>query len=139
MTDTTPGGWPDAARPGYPKDPEQIRYHWVRLSGGGIHSAYWDCYEWNLGRDYLRPCEAAHEWHYLGPCLTPTEVAALVDLAIRSGRLAEREANAMVAISERITDDSPHASLLMKEPHWSQGYNDGCEDVAAAIRARGDA
>jgi hypothetical protein len=141
MSDTTPGGWPDAARPGYPKDPEQIRYHWVRLSGGGIHSAYWNCYEWNLGRDYLRPCEAAHEWHYLGPCHTPAEVAAQVEAARRE----EREAIAC-DLDCGCPDETKAATLealrggFNSAKRWKACGHSECSAIeAAAIRARGDA
>jgi hypothetical protein len=96
MTDTTPGGWPDAARPG------------VRL-------------------------------------YTEAEVAALVDLAIRSGRLAEREAIAC-DLDCGCPDETKAAVLealrggFNSAKRWKACGHSQCSTIeAAAIRARGDA
>lgn len=72
-------GWRIPLREGFPLHPYRRGYHWIRLSGGGLHAAEWNGVEWNLGRDYLRPCEAFHAWEYVGPCLTPTEVTAKIE------------------------------------------------------------
>jgi hypothetical protein len=93
---TDPNGWPNSSKPGVPLNPEQFGAHRIRWFGddetwlwhprrnvwinsvGGFHSAL------DVG--------SAYGSTYLGPCHTPAEVEALVDLAIKSGRLAEREA-----------------------------------------------
>jgi len=69
----------DKAWNGFPPIPSMVAYHWVMLSGGTKHAAYWNGCEWNLGREYLRPCEAAASWKYISICITPDEVTAIVE------------------------------------------------------------
>ena len=115
------GGWPDAARPGYPLHPERDGWHWVRWAGyepGMEFTAFWSSGEWSYDWAHLAGDRQASCYTYLGPCRTPSEVAARIEAARRE----EREENAKLA--ERII--SP----------WSLAASD---ELAAAIRARGDA
>lgn len=79
----------------------------------------------SLNADFLHE-EAADEIERL---------RAAVAAARRKGIREGVEAAAKAALGERISNDGEHAVLLMTEPHWSSGYNDGCEDCAFSIRA----
>lgn len=128
----TTGGWPDAARPGYPQNPERTAYHWVQLSGGGTHAAYWNKVEWNLGRDYLRPCEAAYSWRYVAPCLTPAEVEACVAAARREGIEAAVAVTSKRAASRHSTVAHCHSDRSKKH---MQIRADEAGQLVADIRA----
>lgn len=84
MTDAqNPGGWPDAARPGVPKNPEQSGAHRLRHHGSDLEwDALWSCGgTWlDLSGDFSTTHAAAF-YDYLGPCLTPAEVAVRVERA----------------------------------------------------------
>ena len=118
MTDSNPGCWPDASKPGEPANPERTAPHWFRTPEGH------DVIVW-------RHCEATSMWWdrpvqemgftYIAPCHTPAEVAALVEAARREGAAKEREACAKIVDCGCETWDC----LL--------------DERAAAIRARGDA
>ena len=94
MTDTqNPGGWLDAARPGVPLEPERDRWHWLRSTKSAVEPHEWLGSEgeyphyngtWNC--DFDKPADAARAgMTYLGPCLTPAEVAAREAAARREG------------------------------------------------------
>jgi len=143
MTDTTPGGWPDASKPGYPMHPEVSAWHWVarprckpepteyRVLADG--DGYW---WWNGS---FLPAELVGKYilHYLGPCHTPAEVAALVEAARRE----EREAN---AAEVDCGCDNREAVLARLESQGEKRASYLCAHhcsalQAAAIRARSDA
>ena len=87
MADTqNPGGWPDAARPGVPEKPERDGWHWLETGRGKALACYWHEQHWTtpVGDFALRP-ELVLDWRYLGPCLTPAEVAAREAAARREG------------------------------------------------------
>jgi hypothetical protein len=141
MTDDTPGGWPDAARPGYPLNPERDGWHWVMMREGvpfRPRACFWDASRpgWAVpGSAKLRE-DAGPEWRYLAPCHTPAEVSAQVEAARRE----EREACA------RIFDKHGAASQKLADMRVSeqdnvtwQAHADDMREYAAAIRARGDA
>lgn len=73
--------WPNAARPGEPADAARP-WHWLaRLDDGGQaplpmgwNAAARQWLSWDGGA--LAPEEAARRFRYLGPALTPAEVAA---------------------------------------------------------------
>ena len=73
--------WPDAARPGEPADTARP-WHWLaRLDDGGQapvplgwNPAVRQWLSWDGSA--LAPAEAARRFRYLGPALTPAEVAA---------------------------------------------------------------
>ncbi len=148
MTDPNPGGWPDAARPGYPKDPERTGPHALRDASGLTCILLWQSPWWISGWGHIarKPSEAALTFSYLGPCHTPAEVAAQVEAARRD----EREACAKRALDINYVDESGavsaasqnqalytyHALMLLSDPGrpWARSIEE-----AAAIRARGDA
>lgn len=80
---------------GRPENPERDGWHWVRTVCGGEPAPM----EWTslrtvdnvrvwLTRDgYTSPQEAAEQWVYLGPCLTPAEVEARVAAARREAEM----------------------------------------------------
>ena len=132
MTDTTPGGWLDAARPGYPKDPERNGAHWVAAENGTPFLVKWDvrAKQWDADGLPFQPAEMARV-RYLGPCHTPAEVAALVEAARRE----EREAN-ISACRKAV----PRAHTYASENADIYRAGDAARDMCiAAIRARGDA
>ena len=73
--------WPNAARPGEPTDAARP-WHWLaRLDDGGLaplpmgwNAAARQWLSWDGSA--LAPEEAARRFRYLGPALTPAEVAA---------------------------------------------------------------
>jgi hypothetical protein len=73
--------WPDAARPGEPADSARP-WHWLaRLDDGGQapvplgwNAAARQWLSWDGSA--MAPAEAARRFRYLGPALTPDEVAA---------------------------------------------------------------
>ena len=89
MTDTNPGGWPDAARPGYPKDPERTGPHAFRQNhgdaAGSEYPAWWSAHarDWTLRGGATLSALGMATATYLGPCHTPAEVAALIEAARR--------------------------------------------------------
>lgn len=74
-------GWPDAARPGVPLNPERDGWHWLQAPEGQP----W-CWFWMVASGKgawcdddtgdFEPPEAVAEMRYIGPCLTPSDVAA---------------------------------------------------------------
>ena len=85
MTDTNT--WPDPSRPGVPANPERDGWHWLQCLGAP-HALPWrwlpvtpsdptEAWGNGDGRE-LTVAGAARGWRYLGPCLTPAEVAAAV-------------------------------------------------------------
>jgi hypothetical protein len=135
MSDTTPGGWPDAARPGVPQSPERDGVHWLQITSpedSVMIAATWEVGLWSwpgVDQDYA-PEELARlgdAVRYIGPCHTPAEVAALVEAARRE----EREACAEVARCVPIPEDACAA-----EAH---GRISAALEACVRIRARGDA
>ena len=99
MTDTTPGGWHDAARPGYPAKPERDGEHMIEWTDE--HGRVWrEVWKWRADSKpavWQRPnftggpygYEPKHltapiyaGLRYLGPCHTPAEVAAREQAAV---------------------------------------------------------
>ena len=142
MSDTTPGGWPDAARPGVPMNPERDGWHWVRWAGyepGMEFTAFWSSGGWDDDWAHLAGDRQAHRYIYLGPCHTPAEVAAQIEAARRD----EREANAAVVDCGCVGREAVLARLESqneKRASYLCTHGDVCCAIqAAAIRARGDA
>jgi hypothetical protein len=138
MTDPTPGGWPDAARPEYPKEPERDGWHWVNGT-----PRKWEAWDdggaWIIGDGFFRAADFGHRI-YQGPCLTPQEVAAQVEAARRE----EREANALYCAQRQRAYEVRAADADMTVRHYTSADIAGTfaaafESAAAAIRARGDA
>jgi hypothetical protein len=110
MTDEqNPAGWPGA--PGVPENPKRGNtWHWLQHGNGEIVPRWWSCSYWQAvggqGAN-IYPHEAAKAWpRYLGPCLTPAEVAARVAAARADGmRAGVREAR---SILQHATGRWPH-------------------------------
>jgi hypothetical protein len=75
-----PNGWPDASKPGVPKNPERSCTHRLAFPSGE-HDWLWRAglrpfWVTHTGR-LVEPAElSSFRARYLGPCLTPAEVAA---------------------------------------------------------------
>lgn len=81
-----PGGWPDAARPGVPMEPNESRYHWLARKGTSYPGVACFPSFWNAAdEDFPGVRDAAERFDYLGPCLLPSEVAAREAAARREG------------------------------------------------------
>jgi hypothetical protein len=80
MSDPTPGGWPDAARPVYPKNPEQSGMHLLRSRlTGHLTGWYWNATTGRFHHEHITLGRTAllERYVYEGPILLPPEVAAL--------------------------------------------------------------
>jgi hypothetical protein len=82
--------WPDPNKPGVPENPERNGWHWIRpILGLGIDAPKnWlsRIERWELSDGtFAFPHECSLRWRYLGPCLTPSEVAARVQASYREG------------------------------------------------------
>jgi hypothetical protein len=126
MTDA-PNGWPDPARPGAPLHPERDGWHWVRWPSGEPIAVEWRPGFQSPGWIGWRNSYQAHQFDYLGPCLTPAEVAAALAAQAMAMRLRAAE----------------HVEAL-REWGGQDYYCDSCkggaiypdrEDVGRAIRA----
>ena len=133
-----PNGWPDAARPGYPLNPERPGAHALKDTGGTVSVMLWRDPWWHPSTGWaIKPAEmVAARWRYLGPCITPAEVAAREAAAYQRGAEAMREAAAQVSAAEALAasfqaEEAPPDSPAML---WHQGRCDGTTRVATAIR-----
>jgi hypothetical protein len=147
MTDTNPGGWPDAARPGYPISPGRKGAH--VLDAGPDRTgkrrrivALWANGRWLLGADYcvLARDAAGRGWQYVGPCFAPAEVAALIEAVRRE----EREACARYCDERQLAYEQRAVEADMSARHFTSvdiaaTFAAAFQSAAAAIRARGDA
>lgn len=82
-------GWPNPERPGVPANPERDGWHWVKDFDENIAPWRWcaadefdphGCWIKDASED-VPLSRAGRDCEYLGPCLTPSEVAALVEAA----------------------------------------------------------
>jgi hypothetical protein len=105
-------GWPFPDQAGVPFESDIVKYHWIRLSGGTIHAAYWNTVEWNLGNEYLRPLEAGFAWEYITPCLTPSEISTI--------KKEEREVGYHAGYEDGCKVDAIYASVL-----YQSGVDEG--------------
>ena len=99
--DTAPA-WPDPARHGVPTLPEVDAFHWLLKRNGAWPEAWlWQSDADGCGTEYSgawaesdsdgQPDTMARWYSYLGPCLTPAEVAAREAAAWAAGAAAMRE------------------------------------------------
>lgn len=129
MAHDNAGGWPDDAKPGVPMEPEKSQYHWllwVGLSpadrGHETVSIYrWEKDGWWDGRMHRHHRFMVDGWRYLGPCLTPAEVAAREAAVLAMREMAMRE------MAARHFDEEA-AGIGVRHAHK-------CKNDAAAIRA----
>jgi hypothetical protein len=118
---------------GRPQNPERAGLHYIT---DGV--ALWIAHKgkWALmSRPRHEPPEwlAAQPWaEYRGPCHTPSEVAARIEAARRE----EREACA--AAADNCWGELPRYPYE-PDPSPDFAWDAACMDIAAAIRARGDA
>lgn len=124
---------------GRPQNPERDGWHWLRRVGESTRDAPWLWQEslWCHGPDAFNPDDMIDMgWHYLGPCLTPAEVAAAV--------MAERERCAKhLENGNFLHDDAPIAKMarecataIRKQPA-PEGADAALAAVVAAARREG--
>jgi hypothetical protein len=139
--DTIPGGWPDAARPGVPQNPERDGAHWLQITSpedSVMIAATWEAGLWSypsVDQDYA-PEELARlgdAVRYVAPCHTPAEVAALVEAARRE----EREAN-IAACQKAVPRAHTYASENADIYRAGDAARDRCiEAIRAALKETG--
>jgi hypothetical protein len=142
MTDLNPGGWPDAARLGYPLHPRVTGPHQITHANPdwpteGPWVLLW-CAEEELWTDLFgnrEPPSAMAHHRYLGPCHTPAEVAALVEAAKHGQHLIDtaREWG-------RADDDAEGPFNYIQRVSFEQGVADALNPersygLAAAVEA----
>ena len=94
MENDTAPAWPDPARPGVPLNPERDGWHWLHHPEDIRPIATpWvaEIHAWSSGAAHSPQGVVDLGYTYLGPCLTPAEVAALQSAAFASGAEAMRE------------------------------------------------
>jgi hypothetical protein len=140
---SAPNGWPYPERPGVPENPERDGWHWLLANSTkdivpeaacwrAPRSRYPGMWFFQGNENYLvaEQMTQAHGWRgYLGPCLTPAEVAA-------------REAAAAAAIK---AECSRRLDQMLAEqragPHGSdprdrfEAWLDDGDDALARVRA----
>ena len=134
-----PNGWPDEARPGVPLNPERDGAHAIEANDGEPLVMVWRDPWWTTlrGTSY-KPCEVvARGMRYLGPCLTPSEVAA----ALAQARRDALEEAAQIADEHHTTakrsateDWEYSVSAAGRGRIDARAYE--AERIAAAIRAK---
>jgi hypothetical protein len=105
--------------------------------------ALWACGRWHFGGDYfvLARDAANWGWHYVGPCHTPDEVAALVEAARREEREAvgARLAVALDLLARRDMTCAGCCGPSSSEDEYEGYLAEVTKEVDAAIRKRGGA
>lgn len=78
---------------GIPENPERDGWHWLKLSDEPPEAWLWStgCMAFIDGSGGGSPNTDCPDWNYLGPCLTPEEVAAREAAAFQRGQEAMRE------------------------------------------------
>jgi hypothetical protein len=143
---TDPNGWPDPQRPGVPMNPERDGYHWLGAVDRGEPTGHTAVMLWFAGTGFyaIEAVPVSHRnitehWRYLGPCLTPAEVAA---------RVAEARRDALREAAEEVDCGCPErAAVLSRLRDVGQRFARGacrhgaecCALQAAAILARAEA
>lgn len=92
-----PQPWPDMTKPGVPLNPERDGWHWLETAEGHLLPYNWcpagECERGRWPARWLFDIEAEIDprtCRYLGPCLTPAEVAAQVAAAAQAMREAAK-------------------------------------------------
>lgn len=132
MTDHDNNGWPFADRPGVPLNPERDGYHWLAATDGDQLTGHMAVMFWFAGTGFyaieavpVTQRSIVSGWRYLGPCLTPAEVAAE-----RAAAAAEVEARVAEARKAALREAAKMAR------YWPQGITSrGQEELSDAIRA----
>ncbi|UMO76017.1 hypothetical protein [Planktothrix phage Pra-JY27] len=110
------GGWPDPTRPGVLVGEQERRRHWLQahsfmspcLFWWWPRQEHWTPAEDGWAEGDIAPTELA-SWRYLGPCLTPAEVAALVAAAERRG--IEQAAGRVEVMQNALSSEHAQAEL----------------------------
>jgi len=103
----TENTWPFPDRPGVPLNPERDGWHWVEdtvdgIGTGHIEAVYYvacSAPAWYRAGNRA-PIKNPKHWRYLGPCLTPAEVAA------KDARIAELE-DQLAALQRDASQETP--------------------------------
>jgi hypothetical protein len=139
---TNPNNWPDPAKPGVPLNPERDGWHWLQSERGrGLAPKEWRAGEtrrWCMSNGELcADWQIAERYTYLGPCLTPAEVAARERAARREGReeaarIFDEHAGDLEAWA------ASHPEMAEAEPeYWAEQHRQYEQHLryAASIRA----
>lgn len=139
-----PNNWPDSDKPGVPLNPERDGWHWV-CSAVGIAAPYpmlWgaDSKAWDTGDgwEFCTSPRMTERTRYLGPCLTPAEVAAREQAAYKQG-WSDREDDLLAGHQRIGTLDAMLAQARregMKEA--AQEVDCGCAARQDVLRALAD-
>jgi len=124
-------GWPGT--PGVPLNPERDGWHWISLLGGKnaqVIEWFSDAMRWDE-TDWTTDDFGLHT-RYLGPCLTPAEVAARIAQARRDA-LEEAEIAAKKA-GERHKEIARRIGF---EPTIDGAIGHACADIRA-LKGEGD-
>ena len=139
-----PNGWPDASKPGVPMHPERDGCHWFKHERSGMWMVRWifDRYDRTGGWRHLAgngvdmaAQVAKHGWRYLGPCLTPAEVAAREAAAFQAGATSAAMAFEPAVIARALAEAERSGMERAAEIVDSQNVGLEREDCSAAIRA----
>jgi hypothetical protein len=136
-----PNGWPDPQRPGVPLNPERDGYHWLSVDASGEPCPF----EWRATKQQWCDGSNSNEWTcphhmlpiweiYLGPCLTPAEVAARVAEARRE-TLREAQDAVWRIRDPGFPDDNATDKAI--RGHYNAGVA-GAVQAIAAILARAE-
>ncbi len=124
-------GWPDVSKPGMPLNPERDGWHWLHHPEDLRPIATpWvaEISAWCSGAAYSPQGVVELGFRYLGPCLTPAEVAALGKAWRRDGM----EEAAKIADAFGSAEHAAHDLRAGTFPKKSEVN----VAIAAAIRAR---
>jgi hypothetical protein len=137
MSDTNT--WPDPERPGVPLNPEQDGWHWLGDASGVAVPIAWtpaSSGAYVAGGWEVHPGTLAKTARYLGPVLSPAEVAAAIVLA---RRYALEEAARMATAFADAYQDKEMAkrgqNLVFDFATITQCGRETSRNIAAAIRA----
>ena len=106
-------GWPNEDKPGYPVDPETSCWHWLQC--GSCDPMPW---KWLASTEIEPKCAwgngdgreltvdgAGRNWTYLGPALTPAELADVVGMI---GKAAAEAMNRILADIYASEEETKH-------------------------------
>jgi hypothetical protein len=119
MSDTNT--WPDPERPGVPLNPERDGWHWlIDASGVAMPIAWTRVRTWTRERNgayvaggwEVQPGTLAGTTRYLGPVLSPVEVAT----AVTAARSAALDEVARVMLEAGMPISAAAVRALVKEP-----------------------
>jgi hypothetical protein len=151
---TNPNNWPDPAKPGHPLNPEQDGWHWLRHRDASFCTPV----EWRVPCGWVTnnipmlPKEVQSFvvdcCEYLGPCLTPAEVAVR-EQAVSSVacRLNAEELVKVMRLERRVQRQRRALSRLYARRHeWKEreqaarreGMEEAAKEVDCGCAARQD-